>query len=157
MSQVKVCKECKEEKSTDEFYKARNSFQARCKMCHNLNRKIKRLMLKEKKIRDRPEYKKCKDCEILKPLDHFYRAGNRYQTRCKPCHNIFCRKYKKKKIKINPIKKLDEAHQQLIKDYDYSYPFSFLAQRIGVSPNTIYHWRERGYWHKYFHELEPRG
>lgn len=35
------------------------------------------------------ETKRCKECDEVKPVAEFYRAGKYYQPRCKPCHNRY--------------------------------------------------------------------
>jgi hypothetical protein len=48
------------------------------------------------KRKDNGLTKVCKECNIEKPLSEFFFWAKRnwYSPRCKPCHNIFCTKYR---------------------------------------------------------------
>ena len=92
--------------------------------------------------------KYCKGCDEIKSIDKFYRAGPSYQTRCKPCHNIY-RELKRResfipKPKLTPFQKLPEEKQQEILKYYKTMPHTALARKVGITRDRIYSWHRKG-------------
>lgn len=109
------CNRCKEEKSTDDFYKQKNEAgetvcAAPCKECRKaLAKEYRRKNPKPKKpkkprmqgFRKLPEDKrKCCTCEGIKSIDDFYKDKQRasgVSSRCKECQNLYLKERRKEK------------------------------------------------------------
>ena len=109
---------------------------------------------------DQGKMKFCKGCEMIKPISDYYKAGNSFQSRCKPCHVIY-REHNRKLSLLNQDKKggalkpprtgktgfqkLDQAKQDEIHKYLDTMPLSKLAERVGVNKSTFRTWKKRGH------------
>jgi len=103
---------------------------------------------------DAQRMKCCKRCLEIKPITHFYKAGKSYQSRCKPCHNIF-RKENRQKYKLNhPLqtkqrgngfKELPEETRAEILKYLGTMPLTKLAIKFDLNCNTLRSWKQRGH------------
>ena len=95
--------------------------------------------------------KYCKDCDEIKPIDSFYRAGKiSYQTRCKPCHNLHRQELRdaKRKVKtkrLNPFRKLPQDKQDELLKYLDTMPLTKLAIKMAIDKNTLSSWKRLGY------------
>ena len=92
--------------------------------------------------------KYCKQCDTIKPIDGFYRAGKSYQTRCKPCHNTYrqaLRLAKPKPPRLNGFQKLPQETRDEIMKYYNTMPLTTLAKRVNVNRNTMATWKRKGY------------
>jgi len=85
MAGTKVCRTCKEEKSTDDFgaYKNRGTFHPDCKKCFNKKAREKNAVAPEKPL---PKTKVCNGCKKRLPIARFGSKGvGRVHTRCRKC------------------------------------------------------------------------
>ena len=94
--------------------------------------------------------KYCKDCDLIKPLTDFYKAGPSYQSRCKPCHIAHRKVNRRLQIAKRPPKKnafesLPQEKQDGILKYWGTMPKSTLARKFDIKPAVFYGWIRRGY------------
>ena len=94
----------------------------------------------------------CKQCEEVKPIKAFYKAGKSYQTRCIPCHNTHRKMERDKKAALEPKKVIRNAFQKLPQEkqdellkYLNTMPMTKLAKRMDMNYNTLSTWKRRGY------------
>ena len=91
--------------------------------------------------------KYCKDCETIKPMTDYYRAGKSWQVRCKPCHNKYREGIRQKKpiiARVNPFHKLPKETQDEVLLYYGTMPLTTLAKRVNINVQRMYGWRKRG-------------
>jgi len=93
---MKICSNCKEEKTLDFFYKDRNSYRHKCKKCYLIHRKQHRESESERlqEVR-RIHYQLNK--QKIKEKSKKYREDNKEKIRV---YDIF---YKNKKKEIDPL------------------------------------------------------
>ena len=97
---------------------------------------------------DASRQKWCKNCETIKPIDDFYKAGKSHQSRCKPCHIIHrreLRQAKPKKIRGNGFQTLTEETRVDILAHLDTMPLTKLAKKFNINPNTLRSWKTRGH------------
>lgn len=102
---TKVCPTCKVEKSTSEFFKAKNKsdgLQSCCKICHKARMQSyqERMKATERKV---PESKHCSGCGETKPASEFAFAANQ-ATKLSPWCRSCMRDHRKKAKRDNPIR-----------------------------------------------------
>lgn len=90
--------------------------------------------------------KTCPNCIITKPLSDFYKAGDYYQSLCKPCHNssrkLYDRNYKKKTKKVTGFKKLSEEKQsKIIEQFTIGMSAKDIAYENNLNYNTLLYWK----------------
>lgn len=96
--------------------------------------------------------KYCKQCQQIKPITDYYKAGTSWQSRCKPCHAIYGaanrrkrpKPPKERKQRINNFQKLSPEIQQSIIKHLYTMPHSKNARMHGINVYTFHSWRKRG-------------
>ena len=92
--------------------------------------------------------KYCKQCDIIKPIDEFYKAGKSYQSRCKPCHIIHRRELRQalpKKVRLNGFLALPEETRTDILKHLNTMPLTKLAENFNLNKNTLTSWKVRGH------------
>jgi len=107
-----------------------------------------RMIHPEDELRRRRKY--CKDCDLIKEIHCFYKAGPSYQSRCKPCHIVHRKvnrriQIAKKPPKKNPFESLPQETQDGILKYWDTMPKSTLARKFDIKPMTFYGWIRRGH------------
>ena len=89
--------------------------------------------------------KECKGCHQTKLITHFYAAGNSYQSRCKPCHNIHRKTYYKKKQRVtkNGFTKLLESTQDEIKEDIKTMSMVKISKKYNLNVHALRSWKRR--------------
>ena len=88
------------------------------------------------------ETKHCCKCETTKSLTDFYKAGNAYQSLCKPCHN----KSRMNTYKIRPtgFNKLPlDVRQNIIADLANGIKLSAIAIKYNIKYFNLSNWRRK--------------
>jgi hypothetical protein len=92
-------------------------------------------------------HKYCKECDSLKEITDFYRAGAYYQCLCKPCHNG---KRHTPKAKKHPFDKYPEDVKQILIQYfpkrkedKLVITMSKLSDMTGIKRGTLQSWRKK--------------
>ena len=85
----KTCSKCNEELILSEFYKdstRKDGLRPICKSCTKSSRKKKSTKLETTSIPD--GHKRCNCCSVIKPVNAFYKSGNRLRYICMECDNL---------------------------------------------------------------------
>ena len=120
--ETKVCTKCGMEKPLDEFYKTKTSkdgYRGTCISCFSENsktnfEKIRKIPIEE---RDIPEFKICKKCGIIKPINEFRKdklKKDGHQSHCKICEFKIQKKYREEN-KDKPRKKIIKIEYKVCK------------------------------------------
>ena len=97
--------------------------------------------------------KTCKTCFKDKQFTDFYKAGNKYQSACKPCHNAKRAQYKNNKKytrRATGFSKLTpETQAGIIKDISNKVSLPTIANNYKDEPNfpsyqTLNVWKKNG-------------
>ena len=92
--------------------------------------------------------KLCVECNIIKPMTEYYKAGKYWQKHCKFCHNSNRKNFKRTSTYIAKKKgffALSEEIQQDIKKGLYEKVYmSILAKKYGIKYNNLLNWRKKG-------------
>jgi hypothetical protein len=87
----KICTQCNEDKSLDNYYRDRTvitkiAYRSKCKTCCGANSKARKSNPKDTEINE----KKCSVCNVLKPIDSYFKSTRHkdgYFSFCKTCHD----------------------------------------------------------------------
>lgn len=94
--------------------------------------------------------KHCPDCDTIKPMSEYYRAGPYYQRRCKPCHNKTRNKYYHKKgngFEGLPV----EIREALTRDINNNMKKKDVATKYNFTYSRVARWCRQGK----FNSTEP--
>ncbi len=93
--------------------------------------------------------KTCSNCGISKPEGDFYKAGQYFQSRCKPCHNKHRTELNRSKPAKSPkprgIYKLPKETQEEIKRLvRENFSLNHIGNIFDLNISTLANWKKNG-------------
>ena len=108
------------------------------------------------------QMKTCNMCLLVLPIDDFYKAGEYYQAKCKPCYNAHCMALAAERFKtqprpvypvkprvyvpkerVTPFQRLAPEIRESILKYIGTMPVSKVARMHNMKPQTLRIWRQK--------------
>jgi len=91
----------------------------------------------------------CSECKTFQPIENFYKAGNYFQKRCKPCHNSLRKTYGGYHVKTpTGFKKLaPELQQAVLVDITNKLSYRKIAAKHGIKYPALLYWKRKGLIH----------
>lgn len=119
---MKICNKCQKEKDIKEFHKRvalKDGHQYVCKDCLKLYNQIRKYQKPtERQILKELGLKKCNICNIIKPIDDFWRQnGNSRGYRCKECSS----NYRKSEQYKKQIRNWENSYRRNKRKNDINY------------------------------------